>query len=69
VGATNINIKNIPLSSLPTFRGMSTEDPDLFLLEFDILCRSYNYLDDAQKHKLFPATIKDSALTWFMILG
>jgi hypothetical protein len=24
----NISMKNIPLSSLPTFRGMSTEDPD-----------------------------------------
>jgi hypothetical protein len=35
----NISMKNIPLSSLPTFKGMSTEDPDLFLFEFDILCR------------------------------
>jgi hypothetical protein len=65
----NINMKNIPLSSLPTFRGMSTEDPDLFLFEFDILCRIYNYSDNAQKLKLFPATMKDSALRWFMSLG
>jgi hypothetical protein len=65
----NINMKNIPLSSLPTFRGMSTEDPDLFLFEFDILCRSYNYSDDAQKLNLFPAIMKDSALRWFMSLG
>jgi len=65
----NISMKNIPLSSLPTFRGMSTEYLDLFLLEFDILCRSYNYLDDAQKLNLFPITMKDSALRWFMILG
>jgi hypothetical protein len=56
----NISMKNIPLSSLPTFRGMSTEVPDLFLFEFDILCRSYNYSDDAQKLKLFRATMKDS---------
>jgi hypothetical protein len=62
----NISMKNIPLSSLPTFRGMLTEDPELFLFEFDILCRSYNYLDDAQKLKLFPATMKDSALKWFI---
>ena len=48
---------------------MSTEDPDLFLYEFDILCRSYNYSDNAQKIKLFSATMKDSALRWFMILG
>jgi hypothetical protein len=65
----NISMKNIPLSSLPTFIGMSTEDLDLFLFEFDILCRSYNYSDDAQKLNLFPAKIKDSALRWFMSLG
>ena len=67
--ARNVNMKNIPASSLPTFYGKSTEDPDTFLFEFDILCRSYNYLQDAQKLKLFPATLKDSALRWFMSLG
>jgi hypothetical protein len=65
----NIRMKNISLSSLPTFRGMSTEDPDLFLFEFDILCRSYNYSDDAQKLKLFCARMKDLALRWFTSLG
>jgi hypothetical protein len=67
--AKEISMKNIPLSSLPHFRGMSTEDPDLFLFEFDILCRSYNYTDNAQKLKIFPATLKDSTLRWFMSLG
>jgi hypothetical protein len=65
----NISMKNIPLSSLPTFRGMSIEDPDLFLFEFDILCRIYNYLDDAQKINLYPTTMKYLALKWFMSLG
>ena len=37
--------------------------------EFDILCRSYDYVTDAQKLKLFPATLKDNALCWFMSLG
>jgi hypothetical protein len=67
--AKDVAMKNIPLSSLPHFHGMSTEDPDSFLFEFDILCRSYNYTDNAQKLKLFPATLKDSALRWFMSLG
>jgi hypothetical protein len=40
----NVNMKNIPPSALPTFYGRSSEDPDVFLFEFDILCRSYNYL-------------------------
>jgi hypothetical protein len=65
----NISMKNILLSSLPTFRGMSTEDPNLFLFKFDILCGSYNYSEDAQKLNLFPTTMKDSALRWFMNLG
>ena len=59
-------MKNINPSILPTFHGMSTEDPDAFLFEFDILCRSYNYVNDAQKLKLSPATLKDAALRWFM---
>jgi len=67
--ATDVAMKNIPLSSLPHFCGMSTEELDSFLFEFDILCRSCNYTDNAQKLKLFPATLKDSTLRWFMSLG
>jgi hypothetical protein len=62
-------MKNIPLLALPTFYGKKREYPDTFLFEFGILCRSYNYVQDAQKLKLFPATLKDSALRWFMGLG
>jgi hypothetical protein len=62
----NVNMNNIPLSTLPTFYGKNSEDPDTFLFEFDILCRRYNYVQDAQKLKLFPTTLKDSALRWFM---
>jgi hypothetical protein len=65
----NVNMKNIPLSALPTFYGKNNEYPYTFLFEFDILCRSYNYVQDAQKLKLFPATLKDSTLRWFMGLG
>jgi hypothetical protein len=62
-------MKNIPLSALPNFHGLSSEDPDEFLFEFDILCRSYDYISNAQKLKLFPATLKGNALRWFMSLG
>ena len=62
----DVNMKNIPPSSLPTFYVNSNEDPDTFLFDFDILCRSYNYLQDAHKLKLFPATLIDSALRWSM---
>jgi hypothetical protein len=62
-------MKNIPLSVLPNFYGLSSEDPDEFLFEFDILCRSYDYISNAQKLKLFPTTLKGNALRWFMSLG
>jgi hypothetical protein len=62
-------MKNIPISALPNFHGLSSEDPDEFLFEFDILCRSYDYTTNAQKLKLFPSTLKGNALRWFMSLG
>jgi len=55
-------MKNIPFSSLPYFQGMTVEDPNTFLFEFDVLCRSYDYISDDQKMKLFPATLKGAAL-------
>ncbi len=42
----NMMMKSIPTTSLPSFYGKNSEDPDTFLFEFDILCRSYNYLQD-----------------------
>ena len=62
-------MKNIPPSALPHFHGKVHEDPDSFLFEFDILCRSYDYATEAQKLRLFPVTLKDSALCCFMGLG
>jgi hypothetical protein len=66
---TTIQMKNIPPSTLPNFHGMVTEDPETFLFEFDVLCHSYDYSNDAQKLKLFPTTLKDATLCWFMGLG
>ena len=64
---TTLTIKNISPSILPNFHGKRNEDLETFLFEFEVLCRSYDYLHDAQKLKLFPAILKDSALKWFMI--
>ena len=65
----DVNMKIIPHSSLPTFYVKINEDLDTFLFEFDILCRSYNYLQYVHKIKLFLATLKYSTLRWFMGLG
>ena len=66
---TNANLKNIPPITLPKVYGLATEDPDTFFFEFDILCYSFDYNTNAHKLKLFPATLKESALRWFMGLG
>ena len=66
---TMVQMKNIPPSVLPHFHGKVHEDPNAFLFEFDILCRSYDYSVDVQKLKLFPTTLKDSALRWYGIKG
>jgi hypothetical protein len=65
----NITMRNIMMSSLPHFHGMSFDDPNSFLFEFDILCKSCNYTDNAKKMKLFLATLRDSRLIWFMSFG
>ncbi len=65
----NITMKNILPSALPTFYGKPSEDPNVFLFDFDILCGSYNYALDAHKLKLFPVTLKYFSLRWFMSLG
>ena len=62
-------MKPIPLTTLPNFHGISSEDPDTFLLEFDIVCRGYDYISNSQKLKIFPTTLKGTALRWFMGLG
>lgn len=61
-----VTLKNISPSILPNFHGLRNEDPETFLFEFEVLCRSYDYLQYSQKLKLFPATLKGAALKWFM---
>ena len=58
----DVVMKNNPHSVLPQVHGMITEDPDSFLFEFEILCESYNYVNDGKKLKLFRATLKYFAL-------
>jgi len=62
-------MKYISLSSLPNFSFLTNEYLDTFLFEFDVLCHSYENSIDAQKLKLFPPTLKDSPLCWFMRLN
>jgi hypothetical protein len=38
------------------------------LFEFAVICMTYDYTIGEQNLKLFPSTLKDSTLRWFMIL-
>ena len=67
--AANAPMKSITLQNIPTFHGLTLEDPNSFLFEFDVLCRGYDYTTDPQKLKLFPSTLKGVALRWFMGLS
>ena len=67
--ATNAPMKAIPLQNIPTFHALTSEYLDVFLFEFDVLCRGYDYTTDPQKLKLFPSTLKGTILFWFMGLG
>ena len=59
--------ENINFTNLPNFHG-SSEDPDAFLFEFEVICRSFSYTTDAQKLRPFPSTLKDIAVRWFTSL-
>ena len=59
-------MKNISPSALPHFHGLTTEDPNTSLFEFVVICQTYDDAEDEQKLKLFPSTLKDVALHWFM---
>ena len=62
-------MKNIPIVALPKFHGLINEDPETFLFEFDILCRIYDYTTNAHKLNLFPSTLKEATMRWFMGFG
>lgn len=62
-------IKYIPLFTLRTFQGMIIEDPDTFMLEIYVICRSYYYTTNEHKIKLFPSTLKGEILSSFIALS
>lgn len=62
-------MKAIRLQNIPTFHGLTSEDPDTFMFEFDVLCWGHNYTIDPEKLNLFPSTLKGVSLQWFVGLG
>ena len=58
--------KSIPPHVLPNFHGLKNEHPDVFLFQFEVLCRGYGYCANDQNLNVFPLTLKGIALQWFM---
>ena len=63
---THTTMKKISPFVLPNFYGLRSEDPETFLFEFEVLCKTYDYLEDSRKLNLFPSTLKGVALKWLM---
>ena len=56
-------MKSIPSHVLPNFHGLENEDPDVFLFQFEVLCRIYGtYCSNDQKLNVFPLTLKETTL-------
>ena len=65
----SVHMKNIPPSFLPKFHGMRSEDSETFIFEFEIVSRSYGYLLNTKKLRMFLETLKDRDLKLFISLG
>ena len=67
VEATQYEIKSSIIQMLPSFYGLSNEDPYKHLEEFLEICSTvkiHNFSDDALRLKLFPFSLKDKAKYW-----
>jgi len=62
-------MKNIPPSTIPIFHGLTNEDLDAFLFQFEVLCRGYGYCTNSKNLNVFPITLKGTTLLWFISLG
>ena len=60
--------KIIPPDVLPNFHSLENEDPDVFLFQFEVLCRGYGYCANDQNLNVFPLNLKGTSLRWFMSL-
>ena len=68
ITATHYEIKPSTIQSLPTFLGLTHENPYDFLSEFQTICSTFQltgFTEDALKMCLFIFALKDRAKHWF----
>ena len=66
--ANNFHFRNGMIQLLPTFHGLSKDDPYHHLREFEDVCATFsdqNCTESTVRLKLFPFSLKDKAKTWF----
>ena len=71
VTASHYEIKPSTIQSLPTFLGLTHENPYDFLSEFQTICSTIQltgFIEDALKMHLFIFALKDRAKHWFQSL-
>lgn len=72
VTAAHYEIKPSTIQSLPSFLGLSTENPYDFLGEFLAICSTIKlsvFTEDALRMRLFPFSLKERAKHWFHSLA
>nr|XP_008344366.2 uncharacterized protein LOC103407196 [Malus domestica] len=68
---TAFEIKQHMLNILPTFHGLSSDDPNMHIAEFLMGCKNIlvrGFSAESIKLRLFPYTLKDQARRWLLIL-
>ncbi|CAL9020135.1 unnamed protein product [Prunus brigantina] len=68
---STFEIKHHMLSILPTFHGLSTNDPNMHIAEFLMRCKNIlvkGFSAESIKLRLFPYTLKDQARRWLLTL-
>ncbi|KAM1439543.1 hypothetical protein TB2_012665 [Malus domestica] len=70
-GGTAFEIKQHMLNILPTFHGLSSDDPNMHIAEFLMGCKNIlvrGFSAESIKLRLFPYTLKDQARRWLLTL-
>ncbi|KAM1127771.1 hypothetical protein ACFX2B_037288 [Malus domestica] len=68
---TAFEIKQHMLNILPTFHGLSSDDPNMHIAEFLMGCKNIlvrGFSTESIKLRLFPYTLKDQARRWLLTL-
>ncbi|KAM1092884.1 hypothetical protein ACFX19_020402 [Malus domestica] len=68
---STFEIKQHMLNILPTFHGLSTDDPNMHIAEFLVGCKNIlvrGFSAESIKLCLFPYTLKDQARRWLLTL-